>query len=60
MPCFTIGNPESHIACKAAEALVLHQGQRMNVEPKRIKFWIPIKKYPDVYVHFTIPVDPIE
>lgn len=60
VPCFSIGNPESHKACKANEALSLNQGQRMNVEPGKIKFWIPVGNYPDVYVHFTIPVDPVE
>jgi len=57
VPCFSFGNPESHKACKANEALCLNKGQRMNVEPGRIKFWSPIEDYPDVYVHFTIPID---
>jgi hypothetical protein len=58
--CFSIGNPESHKACKANEALSSAGGQRMNVEPGKIKFWIPVKDCPDAYVHFTIPVDPVE
>ncbi len=59
VPCFSIGMPESHKACKATEALSSKSGQRMNVESKRIKFWVPVRNYPDVYVHFTIPIDPI-
>lgn len=60
VPCFSIGNPESHKACKSNEALSLNKGQRMNVEPGKIKFWSPVRNCPDVYVHFTIPVDPVE
>jgi hypothetical protein len=59
IPCFSSGIPESHKACKATEALSSKQGQRMNVESKKIKFWIPVRNYPDVYVHFTIPIDSI-
>lgn len=60
VPCFSIGNPESHKACKANEALALDKGQRMNVEPGKIKFWIPVRGCPDVYVHFTVPIEPEE
>lgn len=60
VPCFLIGNPESHKACKANEALSSNKGQRMNVEPGKIKFWNPVRDCPDVYVHFTIAVDPVE
>lgn len=60
VPCFAIGNPESHKACKANELLSSNKGQRMNVEPGKIKFWSPVKDYPDVYIHFTVPVDPAD
>ena len=60
VPCFSFGNPESHKACNANGALSSHQGQRMNVDPGKIKFWIPVGDCPDVYVHFTILVAPVE
>jgi hypothetical protein len=46
--------------CKVIEALSLNEGQRMNLDPGEIKFWSPVRNYPDAYVHFTIPVDPVE
>ncbi len=60
VPCFSIGNPESHKACRAIEAISSHEGQRMNVEPGKIKFWSPVRDCSDVYVHFTISVEPVE
>jgi len=60
VPCFSIGNPESHKSCKANEALSSDHGQRMNVEQGKIKFWSPVRDCPDVFVHFTIPVDPVD
>jgi len=58
--CFLFGNPESHKACNANGALSSGKGQRMNVDPGRIKFWIPVRNCPDVFVHFTIVIEPVE
>lgn len=59
-PCFAFGNPESHKSCNANGALSTDKGQRMNVDPGKIKFWSPVRDCPDVFVHFTIVVNPVE
>ena len=58
VPCFAFGNPESHKACNANGALSTDMGQRMTVPGGKIKFWSPLRDCPDVFVHFTIVVDP--
>ena len=57
--CFSFGNPASHKFCNADEALASDKGQRMNVDPGKIKFWSPVRNCPDVFVHFTISIDPV-
>lgn len=57
VPCFAFGNPESHKFCNAAGALSTNRGQRMNVAPGRIKFWVPVRECADVFVHFTVPIE---
>jgi hypothetical protein len=59
VPCFSFGNPESHKACNANEALSSDMGQRMDVGSEKIKFWSPVRNCPDVFVHFTVPVKPV-
>lgn len=58
VPCFAFGDPESHKACNANGALATNLGQRMNVAPGKIKFWSPVRDCPDVFVHFTVLIDP--
>jgi hypothetical protein len=61
VPCFEFGNPESHKSCNANGALSSGKGQRMNVEQgSKIKFWSPVEGCPDVFVHFSILVDPVK
>jgi hypothetical protein len=60
VPCFAAGNPESHKACKANEALATFTGQSLQVDGNRIKFWIPVKDCPDIFVHFNITTSSIE
>ena len=58
--CFTFGDPESHKFCNANEALSSNLGQRMNVAPGKIKFWSPVRNCPDVFVHFSTIINPLE
>lgn len=60
VPCYSIGNPESHKACRANEALSTSQGEMLYMADGRIKFWIPVKNYRDVYVHFVVTISAIE
>ena len=60
VPCFSIGNPESHKACKANEALSTLKGQSLYVEGDKIKFWIPVKDSPEIYVHFSVTISTTE
>lgn len=54
--CYSLGDPESHKACKANEALSTSEGQRMDVDSgAKIKFWSPVRDCPDVFIHFSIP-----
>jgi hypothetical protein len=58
VPCFSFGNPEFHKFCNANEALSSNKGQRMNLYPEKIKFWSPVTGCPDVFVHFSITIEP--
>ena len=58
--CFSFGNPESHKFCDANKALSSDKGQRMTAPGGKIKFWTPVRNCPDVFVHFTILIEPQE
>jgi len=58
VPCFAIGTPEAHKGCKANEAISSSKAQILNADSQRIKYWLPVKDCPDVYVHYTITIDP--
>jgi hypothetical protein len=60
VPCFSFGNPESHKACRANEALSTDKGQSLQVENGKIKFWSPVRDCADVYVHFSVTVGSAE
>lgn len=57
VPCFAIGAPEAHKGCKANEAISTNTAQILNVGSEKIKYWLPVKGCPDVYVHYTITID---
>ncbi|KZL88486.1 hypothetical protein [Clostridium magnum] len=57
VPCFAIGTPEAHKGCMANEAITSNKAQVQHVGSEKIKYWLPVKDYPDVYVHYTITID---
>lgn len=60
VPCTAVGNPQSHKYCDATKALATDTAQRMAAPGNRIKFWCPVRNCPDVFIHFTVVVDPQE
>lgn len=59
-PCFNVGTPEQHRGCKANEALTSNQAvQQVNTEKDTIRYWLPVKGCPDVYVHFPLKLSAI-
>jgi hypothetical protein len=58
--CFEVGTPEQHKACKAPEALSTNKAvQAVNAEKDTIRYWLPVKGYADVYVHFPLKLSTI-
>lgn len=56
--CFAAGTPEQHKGCKANEALSMNQAvHQVNAEKDTIRFWLPVKDCPDVYVHFPLKLN---
>lgn len=56
--CFEVGTPEQHKGCKANEALSTNNSvYQVNAEKDIIRFWLPVKGCPDVYVHFPLKLN---
>lgn len=52
--CNEDGNPQRHAGCKAGLALHTQKAQVQNTPAGRIKFWLPLEGYPEVYIHFSV------
>lgn len=52
--CNEDGNPQRHAGCKAMLALKTQQAQVQNTPVGRVKFWLPVEGYPEVYIHFSV------
>lgn len=52
--CAAVGEPCSHRGCKAS--LMLKSGKAQTDRPAndRIRGWVPLQGYPNVYVHYTL------
>lgn len=60
VPCYQVGTPEQHRGCKAPEALATNKGiQQLNPEKDTLRYWLPVKDCPDVYVHFPLKIKEI-
>lgn len=58
--CFDVGTPEQHKGCKAHEALSSNKGiLAVNAEKDTIRYWLPVKDCPDIYVHFPLKLKAI-
>lgn len=54
--CAKVGQPESHRGCKMMKMFQTGIAQTDHVLPDRIRGWMPISGYPDVCVHFGLPL----
>lgn len=52
--CATIGEPCSHKGCKSAKMIKTKTAQTDRPTYDRIRGWIPLQGYPDIYVHYTL------
>lgn len=52
--CFSISPPEAHKGCKANVALSTNKAQIMYSEQGKVKWWLPVKGYNDIYIHFSM------
>lgn len=52
--CATVGEPCSHRGCKSALMLKTGLAQIDRPSIDRVRGWIPLAGYPDIYVHFTL------
>ncbi len=54
--CAKIGDPAIHKGCKHRKMFETGHAQHDNVMPDRVRGWMPVKGYPDLCVHFAIPI----
>ncbi len=60
VPCFQVGTPEQHKGCKAPEMLAAGKAvQAVNDAKDTIRYWLPVKGHPDIYVHFPLKLKDI-
>lgn len=52
--CAKAGSAESHKECKLQETFRTKIGHTDKVLKDRIRGWMPLEKYPDCLVHFTV------
>ncbi|MCQ4754658.1 hypothetical protein [Enterocloster bolteae] len=52
--CAKMGTPESHRGCLKKAALLEREGKIDRPNADKIRGWLPIEKYPDVVVHFSL------
>lgn len=52
--CIDQGTPESHKGCKSRLMLKTQIGQFDRPSPDKIRAWIPVKGYEDIYLHFGV------
>lgn len=54
--CIDTPPKESHAGCLANSALSEHCGKcAMNRAGDRLRFWIPVEGFDDLFVHFSVP-----
>ena len=51
--CSSIGRPEAHRGCLAAEALAAQKAAYAKND-NVIAYWIPVTDNPDIYIHFGV------
>ncbi|GFZ30217.1 hypothetical protein CSC2_07430 [Clostridium zeae] len=58
--CIKIGSPEIHRGCKANVALSTKKAQIGKLGEDRIRYWIPVTGYDDIYIHFSIDTKTVQ
>lgn len=56
MICAKIGTPESHRECKFEKMFETGKAQTDHAIPDKIRGWYPIEGFPDVCIHFGLPL----
>ena len=54
--CARVGSPESHKGCMANLTLKTQTAQTDRKLEDRIRGWVPLEGYDDLFVHFTLPI----
>ena len=54
--CARVGSPESHKGCMANHTLKTRTAQTDRKLDDRIRGWLPLEGYDDLFVHFTLPI----
>lgn len=54
--CTRVGAPELHKGCMANLTLKTHTARLDRKLGDRIRGWIPLEGYDDLFVHFTLPI----
>lgn len=54
--CILLGAPEGHKGCLGPEMFRTHTAQTDSPGGEKIRGWMPVPDYDDIYVHFSIPI----
>lgn len=54
--CAEVGAPESHRDCKMERHFATGKTQTDNAFPDKVRGWLPIDGFPDICVHFGLPI----
>lgn len=54
--CATVNSPNSHRGCKMVKMFQEGKAQTDVVIPGKIRGWIPVERYPQLCVHFTLAI----
>lgn len=56
LKCVCVGPKDSHKSCRSTLMLKTQEGQLDRPSIEKMRGWLPVKGYKDIYVHFTLPV----